>query len=92
MKTVKVELEFEVGTIKEIGYGGYKVPWIDATSGDKQFDLTAGAGVGSSLLEASVREEGKPSIYAIADIQPLAKSIWNVLRDEQENASDPEGT
>ena len=42
-----------------------------------QAALTAGAGCGSSLLEASVRgPDGQPSVYAMADIRTLVSALW----------------
>lgn len=76
-----IEIEFEVGTIKEMGYGGLKQGWIDAEDKGQKLSFTAGAGVGSALLEASVSdpEEGD-YLVAHADIRPVATAIWRILQ------------
>lgn len=83
-----VEIEFDIGTLEELGYGGFKQPWIDATGPQGgEFSLTAGAGVGNSLLEASACIDGR-HLYAKADIRPVANAIFAAL----EAALEKEGT
>lgn len=84
MKKIKVELEFEVGTLAEVGIGGFKVSWVDSEHEGRDYSLTAGAGCGSSLLEASVIAPDAESIYARADIRELAKVLWPQLAREQD--------
>jgi len=78
MKKVYVEMEFTVGTLKEIGLGGLKQPWIDAVQNGREYSLTTGAGVGSSLLEASVSEGGR-AVYARADMSEFAPEVFDML-------------
>ena len=76
---VTLEITFEIGTIDDVGFGGFKVGWLDAEEDGCQYDLTAGAGVGSPLVEASVRADGKPSVYARADIRDLTRRLWRLM-------------
>ena len=77
MEKVKLELEFAIGTIEELGYGGLKQPWIDAEAqgNDGKYALYCGAGLGNWLLEASGERDGQ-HLYAQADIRPLATAIF----------------
>lgn len=77
-RKIKIEIEFEIGTLEQIGYGGFKQSWIDSELDGREYSLTSGAGLGNSLLEASVTE-GKRGMYAKASIIPLATSIFNAL-------------
>jgi hypothetical protein len=89
-RQVTVEITFDVGTLDEIGLGGLKVGWADAERDGREYSLTAGAGVGSSLLEASVRgPEDKPPVYAQADIRTMVRALWRqleVIQDEMATA------
>lgn len=100
-----IEIEFEVGTIKEMGYGGLKQGWIDAEDKGQKLSFTAGAGVGSALLEASVSdpEEGD-YLVAHADIRRilqaavaadqhtrLSQEIENGDQDPGDGSSSPAG-
>ena len=76
-RQVTVQLTFDVGTLDDIGLGGFKIGWVDAEQDGREYSLAAGAGCGSSLLEASVRgPDGQPSVYAMADIRTLVSALW----------------
>jgi hypothetical protein len=87
MIEVTLPITFKIGTGEEVGLGGFKVPWVDADdprNPERHFGLTAGAGVGSSLLEASVTDEsdGKPRyLYAKARINDLATALFDALAE-----------
>lgn len=79
-RRVTVEITFDVGTLEDIGLGGFKVGWLGSKQDGREYDLTAGVGVGSSLLEASVRgPEGSPSVYAQADIRAMVSALWRQM-------------
>jgi hypothetical protein len=84
---VTIPVTFDVGTLEDMGLGGFKVVWLDVEADDREFSLTAGAGCGSPYLEASVTGGGQPSVYARADIRLLAQELWNQLRLAQEAAA-----
>jgi hypothetical protein len=75
---ITLEITFKVGSLEEIGLGGFKQPWIDAERDGREFDLTCGAGVGNPYLEASARAGGD-AVYARADISELAPKLWDAL-------------
>lgn len=85
-RKVKVEIEFEIGTLEQIGLGGFKQPWIDAERDGRMYDLTCGAGLGNSFIEASIHE-GKRALYARASITPAATDIFNALNAALDGAS-----
>jgi hypothetical protein len=78
MDKVTLEIEFEIGTLAELGYGGFKQSWINADVGPVQFSLTCGAGVGSPYMEASAID-GDTAVYARADASRLAPKVWDLL-------------
>jgi hypothetical protein len=86
MDKVTLEIEFEIGTLAELGYGGLKQSWINADVGPVQFSLTCGAGVGSPYMEASA-SDGDTAVYARADASRLAPKVWDLLAARL--ASDP---
>ena len=81
MKKIKIEMEFTVGTLDEIGMGGFKVPWVDAEQDGRVFTITSGAGVGSPLLEASVTEGGH-WVHAKASMAEFAPKVFDMLAAE----------
>ena len=87
METIKIEVEFRVGTLEEIGLGGLHVNWVsvnrtlsDGNGGTEEieYELTAGAGVGNPLLDASARVGGK-SLYARASVTGLCADLFDEL-------------
>src|SRR5215831_17981040 len=44
MRTVKLEIEFEVGTLHEIGLRGLKVEWVSDEQPGRQYSLIVGEG------------------------------------------------
>lgn len=78
---VTVTLDFEVGTLDQLGIGTLQMPWVDGTEGDGEFDLTVGAGLGNPVMQASYAEDGR-RLYARADISGVARQIWTILRDQ----------
>ena len=77
---VTIPVTFEAGTLDDIGLGGFKVGWIDAEQSGREYSLTAGAGVGSPYLEASVAgPDGQPSVYARADIREAVTALWREM-------------
>jgi hypothetical protein len=83
-RKVTLEITFDVGTLEEIGLGGFKAGWLDSERDGREYSLTAGAGVGSPYLEASVRGPGgQPSVYAQADIRTLVSSLWHQMETIQ---------
>jgi hypothetical protein len=93
-RQVTIPVTFDVGALEDIGLGGFKVSWLDAEQDGRTYSLTAGAGVGSPYLEASVTGGGQPGAYARADIRKLASVLWDALRaaqaDEAVLAQEPE--
>jgi hypothetical protein len=87
METVKLEIEFDIGSIEELGFGGFKVGWLDAEQDGTKYSLTSGAGCGNGLLEASVSKEGN-HLYAKSDIRTLAQKLFEVLEDRLDNGID----
>jgi hypothetical protein len=82
MREVTLAVTFKVGTIQEIGLGGFKVGWFDATTEDgTELSLTAGAGFGNPLLEASASRGGK-HVYASTDMRKVAEAIFDELQGE----------
>ena len=80
-RKVTVELTFDVGTLDDLGYGGFKQTWIDAQKPDgTELSLTCGAGLGSPLIEASVTgPDGAPDIYARVDIRAMVTQLWQEM-------------
>lgn len=76
-----IKIEFEVGTVRELGFGGLKQSWIDAEDKGQRLSLTAGAGLGSPLLEASIKD-GDDYLFAKADIRPVAEAIFRILQSQ----------
>jgi hypothetical protein len=88
MRKVTIPIEFEIGTIKELGFGALKVGWIDAESDRSELTLTAGAGVGSPLLEASAHslEREDDGVYARADIRDIANVLFAEMEKDLHDA------
>ena len=82
-RKIKLEVEFEIGTIKELGLGGFHMEWMSAKLDDMSFDLTCGAGLGNSLIMASATK-GEQHIYAQGSIKPLTNELFEELRKELE--------
>ena len=83
-RKVTLQITFEVGTLEDIGLGGFKVGWLNAEQDGRELTVTAGAGVGSPYLEASVTgPEGQPSVYARTDIRTLTEDLWTAMRQVQ---------
>jgi hypothetical protein len=81
-RKVIIPVEFEIGTLEQIGYGGFKVTWVSSETDDgTEYDLTAGAGVGSDLIEASVKR-GDVYVWAKASVRPLTTELWNQMRTD----------
>jgi hypothetical protein len=81
---VIIHLELDIGTVNELGLGGLKQGWVDSTDDrDRKLSITAGAGVGSPLLEASITD-GKDHLYARADIHQFGSLIFRALTEELE--------
>jgi hypothetical protein len=91
MREVTIPVTFKIGTIEELGYGGFKTTWLESDHAGAKFDLTSGAGVGSPLLEGSARRDGT-SVYAQADIQPLGQVLFGELERELNRQEPPRGT
>lgn len=93
-RRVTLEITFDVGTLEDLGLGGFKTGWLGSEQDGRAYSLTAGAGVGSSLLEASVSgPEGSPSVYARTDIRTLVSSLWHqmaTIQDEMAAAAEQE--
>ena len=84
-RTVTIPLTITVGTLEDIGLGGFKVGWLASEKDGRAYSLTAGAGVGSVYLEASVTgPEDQPSVYAQADIRPFTRELWGRLEAIQD--------
>ena len=75
---ITLEIEFEIGTLEEIGLGGFKAGWVDGEKDGRTYALTSGAGLGSELLEAHARD-GERSVYARADVRVLAGQLFREL-------------
>lgn len=90
-RELTLTITFKIGTLAQIGLGGLKQPWIDAKRDGREYDLTCGAGLGSSHLEAHVRD-GKRNLYARASIKPLATDLFNALNSALDDVgSQPAG-
>jgi hypothetical protein len=78
---VTLKIEFTVGTLREIGLGGFRIGWLDAENDGLELSLTCGAGMGNGLLEASCNAASGKSegLYARADIRPLAEALFTEL-------------
>jgi hypothetical protein len=91
-RKVKVEIEFEIGTLEQqLGYGSFKQSWIDSELDGRDYSLTCGAGLGNDLIEASITE-GKRSLYARASIVPVATGIFNALTAALKGEPDGDGS
>lgn len=91
--TVTLSVEFEVGTLDDLGLGGFKTSWLDSERDGRDYSLTAGAGVGSPYLEAYVSGGDLPAVYARADIQTLTRRLWDALHARsQEMAAEKDGS
>jgi hypothetical protein len=81
VKDITIPLTFKVGTLDEIGMGGFKTGWVSAEQDGTKYEITSGAGLGNARLEASARRDGK-SVYASADIRTVADQLWPQLAQE----------
>lgn len=91
-RQVTIPVTFMVGSLDDIGLGGFKVGWLDAEQDGRAYSLTAGAGVGSPYLEGSLHgPDGQPAVYAQADIRALASALWDALRQAQSDLAVPDG-
>jgi hypothetical protein len=75
---ITLKVVFIVGTLEEAGMGDSKITWMESESGGRHFELTAGAGMGSRRLEASVHE-GERCLYAVTDITALTRQLFRAL-------------
>lgn len=85
--TVRLHLDFAVGTLTEIGLGGLQVPWIDATQEGTRYDVTCGAGVGNGFLNVGA-VRGSTGQYARASITDLAQTMFGILERRLDAAAD----
>jgi hypothetical protein len=85
-KIVTLEIEFTVGTIEEIGIGGLKQPWVDSDHQGRHYSITAGAGLGNPLMEASIKD-GDRNLYAHADMRKFAPKVFDMLSAALDHAA-----
>ena len=83
-REITLTVTFKIGTLAQIGMSGLKQSRADAGQDGREYSLTCGAGLGSSLLEAGITE-GKRSLYARASISPLASDIFDALKPALED-------
>jgi hypothetical protein len=96
MKKIKVELEFEVGTLSELisehGYGGFKQSWLDGEREGRSYSVTCGAGVGTPDIDASVVAVGggdRENIYARCDFSKAVQGqLWPQMAAIQDEVAE----
>lgn len=83
---ITFELEFDFGTLEELGLTGFKQGFLEATRGDgddmRAYSLTTG--IGNTWLEASA-SQGDVHVYAQASARGMAEKLFHAL-DERLDA------
>lgn len=74
---ITVEVEFEVGTLAELGFSGFHVGWLNGDKDGVKYDLDAGAGCGNPYLEAVAY--GEQTMVARADMRKVAGQLFREL-------------
>ncbi len=79
---ITLPVEFEIGTLEEIGLGGLKMNWLSGGPDEdgRTFSLESGTGLGNPWLEAS-GHLGSQNIYARGDIRELAQKLFAALAE-----------
>lgn len=83
---ITIPVEFEIGSLEEIGYVGFKQQWVSAERDGIKYEVSSGAGLGNAHLEGSATR-GSEHVYAKADITPLASALWDALTAELPEAT-----
>jgi hypothetical protein len=81
MWKLTLEIEFDVGTLEELGLGGLRQSWVDASHEGREYSLTCGAGLGNTLLEGSV-SDGDRAVYARSTVNDLAQKLFAALSED----------
>ena len=87
MQEIEITLKVKIGTLQEIGMGGFKHGWLNAERDGREFSLTCGAGCGTSFIEGFINAPGKPSLCAQTSIRPFATELFSALQAAQDEAA-----
>ncbi len=85
MRKLTLEIEFEVGTQDEMGYGGgFKSTWLEGTNQETGVivELLSGSGMGNPYLEGEAHDADGGHLIARADMRPLARRLWGEMEHE----------